>query len=110
MQSALLNVVIIVTLVMRSPPLSIPGICPMQTPDTPVDVLVVTAVVNVALSLLYLLPVTAGGTQPLHQLVPCRRLWGGGMRSALFDVIVVVAAVTPHLHRCPFLVSTRRGP
>jgi hypothetical protein len=68
MQSALLDVVIVVTVAPRSPPSPIPSIGPMQTPDTPVDVLVVAAVVNVALSLLCPLPVAAGGTQPLCQL------------------------------------------
>ena len=94
MRSAILDVVIVVTVAPRSPPSPIPDIHPMRTPDTPVDVLVVAAVVEVALSLLCLLPVAAGGTQPLHQLAHCRRLRGGGMRSALLDVVVVVA-VTP---------------
>ena len=66
----------------------------MQTPDTTVDVLVVAAVVDVALSLLCPLPVVAGGTQPLCQLARRRRLRGGGMQSALLDVIIIVA-VTP---------------
>jgi len=94
MRSALLDVVNVVTVTPRSPPSPIPGIRPMRTPDTPVDVLVVAAVIDVALSLLCPLSVAAGGTQPLRQLVHHRRLWGGGMRSALLNVIVVVA-VTP---------------
>ena len=57
----------------------------------PIDMLVVAAVVDVALSLLCLLPVAAGGTQPLRQLASCRLLRGGGMRSALLDVIIAVA-------------------
>ena len=60
----------------------------------PVDVLVVAANVDVALSLLCPLQVAAGGTQPLRQLAHHHRLRGGGMRSALLDVIVVVA-ITP---------------
>jgi len=66
----------------------------MQTPDTPVDVLAVAAIVDVALSLLCPLLVAAGGTQPLRQLARRRRLRDGGMRSALLEIIVVVA-VTP---------------
>ena len=91
MQSALLDVIIVVTVAPRSPPSPIPGIRPMRTPDTPVNVLVVATVVDVALSLLCPLPVAAGGMQPLRQLARRRRLRGGGMRSALLDVIVVVA-------------------
>ena len=94
MRSALLDIVIIVTVVLRSPPSHIPGFCPLRTPDTPVNVLVVAAVVDVTLSLLCLLPVAAGGTQPLCQLARHRCLRGGGMLSALLDVIVIVA-VTP---------------
>ncbi len=94
MRSALLDVVIFVTVALQSPPSPIAGIRQMRTPDTPVDVLVVAAVVDVALSLLCPLPVAAGGTQPLCQLARRRCLRGGGMRSALFDVIVIVA-VTP---------------
>jgi hypothetical protein len=50
MRSALLDVVVFVTIAPRSPPSSIPGIRQTRTPDTPVDVFVVTAVVDVALS------------------------------------------------------------
>ena len=50
MRSALLDVVVFVTVAPRSPPSPIPGIRPKQTPDTPVDVFVVNAVVDVALS------------------------------------------------------------
>jgi len=94
MRSALLDVVIVVTVAPRSPPWPIPGIRPMRTPDTPVDVLVVAAVVDVALSLLCPLPVAASGMQTLPQLARHCRLRGGGMRSALLNVIVIVA-VTP---------------
>ena len=94
MRSALLDVAIVVTVAPRSPPTPIPGIRPMGTLDVPVDVLVVAAIIDVALSLLCPLPVAAGGTQPLHQLAHRRRLRGGVMRSALLDVVVVVA-VTP---------------
>ena len=66
----------------------------MQTPDMPIDVLAVAAIIDVALSLLCPLPVAAGGTQPLCQLARCRCLQDGGMRSALLKIIVVVA-VTP---------------
>ena len=66
MRSALLDVIIVVTVAPRSPPSPIPGIRPMRTPDTPVDVLVVAAIVNVALSLLCPLPDAAGGMQPLR--------------------------------------------
>ena len=94
MRSTLLDVIIVVTVAPRSPPSPIPGIRPMRTPNTPVDVLVVAAIVDVALSLLCPLPVTAGGTQPLHQLARHCFLQGGGIQSALLDVIVVVT-VTP---------------
>ena len=94
MRSALFDVVIIVTVAPRSSPSPIPDILLMQTPDMPVNMLVVAAIVNVALSLLCLLPVVASGMQPLRQLTRCRRLRGGGMRSALLDVIVIVA-ITP---------------
>ena len=94
MQSTLLNVVIIVTVAPRSPLSPIPGIRLMRTPDMPVDVLVVATIIDAALSFLCPMPVTAGGTQPPRQLVRHRCLWGGGMRSALLDVIVIVA-VTP---------------
>jgi len=57
------------------------------------DVLVVAAIVDVALSLLCPLPVVAGGMQPLCQLAHHHRLRGGGMRSALIDVIVVVTVM-----------------
>ena len=87
------TVVIDVTVAPQSPSSPIPGICPMRTPDTPVSVLVVAAVIDVALSLLCPLPVAAGGTQPLRQLVRRCRLRGGGMRSTLLDVIVVVAVM-----------------
>jgi len=63
----------------------------MRTPDTPVDVLVVATINDVPLPLHCPLPVAAGGMQPLRQLACHRRLRGGGMRSALLNVIVVVA-------------------
>ena len=66
MRSALLNFIIVVTVTPQSPPSPIPSIRPMQTPDTPIDVLVVAAVVNVFLSLLCPLPVAAGRMQPLR--------------------------------------------
>jgi hypothetical protein len=52
MQSALLDVVVVVAVAVapRSPPSPITGIRQTRTPDTPVDVFVVTAVVDVALS------------------------------------------------------------
>jgi hypothetical protein len=50
MRSALLDVVVVVAVAPRSPPSPIPGIRQTRTPDTPVDVFVVTAVVDVALS------------------------------------------------------------
>jgi len=108
MRSALLNVVIVVTVAPRSPPSPIPGIRPMRTLDTPVDVLVVAAVVDIALSLLCLLPVMAGGTQPLRQLAHHHRLRGGGMRPALLDVIVVVAVTLQSpLSPIPGICQTR---
>ena len=93
MRSALLNIVIIVTVTPRFPPSPIPGIRPMRTPDMLVYVLVVAAVVDAALSLLCPLPVAAGGTQPLRQLARCRHLQGGGMRSTLLEVIVIVTVM-----------------
>ena len=90
MRSALLDVIIVVTVALRSPPSPIPGIRLMRTPDTPIDMLVVAAIIGVALSLLFPLPVTAGGTQPLRQLARHRRLQDGRMRYALLDVIVIV--------------------
>ena len=63
----------------------------MRTPDKPVNVLVVTAVVDVALSLLCPLPVAACGPQPLCRLARRRCLRGSGMRSALLDVITAAA-------------------
>ena len=93
MRSAHLNVVIVVTVVPQSSPLPIPGIHPMWTLDRPVDVLVVAAIINVALSLLCLLPVVAGRMQPLRQLAHRCHLRGGGMRSAILNVIVVVAVM-----------------
>ena len=50
MRSALLDVVVVVTVAPRSPPSPITGIRQTRTPDTPVDVFDVTAVVDVALS------------------------------------------------------------
>ena len=50
MRSALLDVVVVVAVAPRSPPSPITGIRQTRTPDTPVDVFVVTAVVDVALS------------------------------------------------------------
>jgi hypothetical protein len=50
MRSALLVVVVFVTVAPRSPPSPIPSIRPTRTPDTPVDVFIVAAVVDVALS------------------------------------------------------------
>jgi len=94
MQSALLDVVIIVTVTPRSPPSPITGIRPARTPDMPLNVFVVAAIVDVALSLLCPLPVVAGGTQPLRQLARRCRLRGGRMQSALLDIVVVVA-ITP---------------
>ena len=79
MQSALLDVIIVVTVTPLFPPSPIPGIRPMRTPDTPLDVLVVAAVVDVTLSLLCPLPVVAGGMQPLLQLARHCHLRGGGM-------------------------------
>ena len=68
----------------------------------PVDVLVVATIIGAALSLLCPMPVTAGGTQPLCQLAHPRCLWGGGMQSALLDIIVIVA-VTPQSPPSPIL-------
>jgi len=109
MRSALLDVVIVVTVAPQSPPSPIPCIRPMRTPDTPVNMLVVAAIVNAPLSLFYPLPVTAGGTQPL--------------RSSRVAVVCGVVGCDPpsstssslspsrrNLRYCPFLVSTRRGP
>jgi hypothetical protein len=50
MQSALLVVVTIVPVALQSQPSPIPIICPMRTPDMPIDVFVVATVVDVALS------------------------------------------------------------
>jgi hypothetical protein len=50
MRSALLVVVVFVTVAPGSPPSPNPGIHPTRTPDTPVDVFFVAAIVNVALS------------------------------------------------------------
>ena len=68
----------------RSP---IAGIRPAQTPDMPLNVLVVAAIVDVAFSLLCLLPVVAGGMQPLCQLARRCHLQAGGMQSALLNVV-----------------------
>ena len=94
MRSALLNIIIVVTVAPQFSPSPITGFCPTGTPDTPVNIFVVATIIDVALSLLCPLPVVAGGTQPLCQLACPRRLRGGGMRFALLDVVVVVA-VTP---------------
>ena len=94
-----------------SPPLPIPGIRPMQTPDTPVNVFVVVAVINVALSLLCPLPVTAGGTQPLRQLA-CHHRPRGGLLGCN-PPSLTSSSLLPlrrDLLRCPFPVSARRGP
>ena len=50
MRSALLDIVVFVTVAPRSPPSLIPSIRPTRTPDTPVNVFIVTAIVNIALS------------------------------------------------------------
>ena len=94
-----------------SPPLPIPGICPMQTPDTPVDVFVVVAVIYVALSLLCPPPVTAGRTQPLRQLAHHHRPRGGLVGCN--PPSLTSSSLLPlrrDLHRRRFLVSARRGP
>ena len=93
MQSALLGIVIVVTVATLFPPLPIHGIRPMPISDMPVGVFVVAALVDVALSLLCPLTVAAGGTQPLCQLARHHCLRGGGMQSALLYVVVVVAVV-----------------
>ena len=52
MRSALLLVIIVVVVVvaaLRSLPSPVPGICPTRTPDMPVDVFVITAVVDITL-------------------------------------------------------------
>ncbi len=55
MGSAIVVVVVaIVTVVLQSPPLLISVICPRRTPDMPVTVFIVAAIVNIAPSLLCL--------------------------------------------------------
>ena len=50
MQSALLIIVVIVAVVLLFLPSPISGMHPMRTPDTPINVLVITAIVDVTLS------------------------------------------------------------
>ena len=57
MRSALLDVIVVVAVTPQSPPSPIPGIRQTRTPDTPIDVFIINAVVDVALSPLCPLPV-----------------------------------------------------
>jgi len=50
MRSALLNVIVVVANTPQSPPLPIPSIRQTRTPDTPVNVFLINAIVDVALS------------------------------------------------------------
>ena len=68
--------VVIVAIVLQSPPSPIPGICLTQTPDTSVDVFIVAIILDVTLSLLSLPPAE----------LRCPR---GGMWSTLLVLVVV---------------------
>ena len=50
MQSALLDVIVVVAVTPQSPPSPIPGIHQTWTPDTSVDVFIINAIIDVALS------------------------------------------------------------
>ncbi len=50
MRSALLVVIVVVAVTPQSPPLPIPGIRQMRIPDTPVNVIIINVVVDIALS------------------------------------------------------------
>jgi hypothetical protein len=50
MQSALLDVIVVVAVMPKSPSSPIPGIRQTRTLDTPVDMFIINAVFNVALS------------------------------------------------------------
>jgi hypothetical protein len=101
MRSTLLIVVIVVAVALQSPPLPIPGIHPMQTPDLPINVFVVATIVNVALFLLCLPPAECSLTASLHVAI----VRGVGCDS-LSSSLLSLQPSCRELHPCPSLVST----